>query len=190
MSLESELTREMFNGSNKHNARPVIFSQGSLGRLYEAKALSEYERKVLVQAFLGNLSLFFCQLRLAWLVEGHSGIEPTNDYHENTHARTPPQPAISGSPLIRRCSGPAYARPKAQPQSLTRLEGNPVYDWASPRTGNQEILIFVNGELLSTSRLHEGPLYEQSHNPMRPGPEGPDPKYGYLKKRIAPGNRT
>ena len=53
----------------------------------------------------------------------HSGIEPTNDYHEHTHTRTPPRlyRASTGSPLIRRCPGPIYAGPRAQPQSLTGL---------------------------------------------------------------------
>ena len=74
---------------------------------------------------------FLCFLR-------HSGIEPTNDYHKhNTHTRTSPRQyrASKGNPLIRRCPGPAYAEPRAQPQSLTELGGSPVYDWTNPRTG-------------------------------------------------------
>ncbi|KAJ9562634.1 hypothetical protein OSB04_007794 [Centaurea solstitialis] len=61
----------------------------------------------------------------------------TNERLPRTHACITPWPyrASKGGPLIYRCSGPANAGPRVQPQPLTGMGGDPVYDWTSPRTG-------------------------------------------------------
>ncbi|KAJ9550279.1 hypothetical protein OSB04_014324 [Centaurea solstitialis] len=71
---------------------------------------------IVTASILSSCAFYLNPIFRATFFGRHSGIEPTNDYHEHTHASS-----VSDIPLIRRCPDPAYAGPRAQPQSLTGL---------------------------------------------------------------------